>query len=103
MTGETFRQIKLIFVMPNGAFKPQASPCLKSSISGPPSGETFQTTHPVKKSAQKSKKDSLKFAFTITEITRSIDRFDIERFEGTQQLFQRRPTSWDRLTAHLAI
>ena len=41
VTGETFRQMKLIFVMRNGAFKPQESPCLKSSISGPPSGETF--------------------------------------------------------------
>ena len=64
MTGETFRQMKLIFVMRNGAFKPQRSPCLKSSISGPPSGETFQTTHPVKKPTKKSKKDSQKFAFT---------------------------------------
>ena len=53
----------IIFMMQNGAFKPQGSPCLKSSITGPPGGETFQTTHPVKKSAQKSKKDSLKFAF----------------------------------------
>ncbi len=55
MTGETFRQIKLIFVMRNGAFKPQGSPCLKSGISGPSSGETFQTAHPVKKPAKKSK------------------------------------------------
>ena len=56
--------MKLIFVMRNGAFKPQGSPCLKSSISGPPGGETFQTTHPVKKPIKKSKKDSPKFAFT---------------------------------------
>ena len=35
MTGETFRQMKLIFVMQNGAFKPQRSPCLKSSIFRP--------------------------------------------------------------------
>ena len=64
MTGETSCLMKLIFVMRNGAFKPQGSPCLKSGISGPPSGETFQTTHPVKKPTKKSKKDSLKFAFT---------------------------------------
>ena len=56
--------MKLIFVMENGAFKPQGSPCLKSSIFGPPCGETFQIAHPVMKPAKKSKKDSLKFAFT---------------------------------------
>ena len=32
MTGETFRQMKLIFVMQNGAFKPQGSPCPKSGF-----------------------------------------------------------------------
>ena len=53
---ETSRQMKPIFVMQNRAFKPQGSPCLKSSISGTPSGETFQTTHPIKKHTKKSKK-----------------------------------------------
>ena len=56
MTGETFHQMKLVFLMRNGAFKPQGSPCLKSGISGPPSDETFQTTHPVKKPTKKLKK-----------------------------------------------
>ncbi len=74
MTGETFRwadtpmrasrQMKLIFWMRKGALKPQGSPCLKSSISGLPSGETFQTTHPVMDPDNKSKKDSLNFTFT---------------------------------------
>ena len=52
----TSRRMKLIFVMQTGAFKPQGSPCLKSSISVPPSGETFQTTHPVKKPTKNQKK-----------------------------------------------
>ena len=35
MTGETSHRMKLIFVMRNGAFKPQGSPCLKSGIFRP--------------------------------------------------------------------
>ena len=48
----------------NSTIKPQGSLWLKSSISGPSSGEKLQTTHPIKKPTKKSKKDFLKFAFT---------------------------------------
>ncbi len=87
MTGGTFLQMKLIFVMQNGAFKPQGSPCLKSSISGPPSGETFQTTHPVKKPTKKSKKDSLKLPLqTYSQVLSFCVIFDFPMWPQLQAL-----------------
>ena len=49
MTGETSRRMKLIFVMRNGAFKPQGSLCLKSGFfkyAQKKSSETFNRPLP---------------------------------------------------------